>query len=192
VGAPDLHHRVEDPRPVLQRRLQPAQRRQQVLLQRLGRGQVHGAGEDVVGRLPPVDVVVGVHGRLAPPLASQSLDGPVGDHLVGVHVAGGPRAGLEDVDRELVIVFPVRDLLGRGHDGVGDLRGQVPLVAVDLRGRPLDEGQGPDQPARQAPPADREVLHRPLGLRPPEGLGGHRHLAQGVLLLAKTAGVAHA
>src|SRR5262249_12915119 len=35
---------------------------------------------------------------------------------------------------------------------------------------------------RQRPPGDREVLHRPLGLRPPQRRRGHLHLAQAVLL----------
>ena len=47
--------------------------------------------EDVVGRLAHVDVVVRV----------RALAGERRDHLVGVHVRGGARAGLEDVDREL-------------------------------------------------------------------------------------------
>lgn len=38
-------------------------------------------GEGVVGGLPLVDVVVGVHHRLVAQLAAQDLDRAVGDHL---------------------------------------------------------------------------------------------------------------
>ena len=46
--------------------------------------------------------------------------GEVGDHLVDVHVGAGARAGLEDVDRELVGVLARRDRPGRGLDRRGD------------------------------------------------------------------------
>jgi len=57
------------------------------------------------------------------------LAGEVGDHLVGVHVRGGARAGLEDVDRELAVVLAGRDLVGgRGNDR--PVRAQPPLWAA--------------------------------------------------------------
>ncbi len=46
-------------------------------------------------------------------VAAEHLDGPVGDHLVGVHVARRARAGLKDVDRELVVE------LALGHFAAG-------------------------------------------------------------------------
>ncbi|MEJ7718115.1 MAG: hypothetical protein WKF31_09200 [Thermoleophilaceae bacterium] len=98
----------ETPRELLERGLEP--------VARVGeRRQVHGRGEDVVGGLPHVDVVVGVH----------VLAGEAGDDLVGVHVRRGARAGLEDVDRELVVVAAVRHLVGGGGDALG-------LVGVEL------------------------------------------------------------
>ena len=39
-----------------------------------------------------VDVVVGVDGRLGAKLPTQDLNGPVGYHLIGVHVTLGARA----------------------------------------------------------------------------------------------------
>ena len=53
-------------------------------------------------------------------------------------------------------------------------------IGVDLRGGALDLGQRPDVRGFQATPGDREVLHRPLGLRPPQGVGGHPDLAHRV------------
>ncbi len=57
---------------------------------------VHGRGVGVVRALRLVDVVVRVDGALRAELAAQDLDGAVGDHLVGVHVALSSGAGLPD------------------------------------------------------------------------------------------------
>ena len=50
-----------------------------------------------------------------------TVAGEICDHLVGVHIRGGARAGLEDVDRELVVVLALGD---RGP-GRGDPLGQL-------------------------------------------------------------------
>ncbi len=140
MGAAGLDDVGELGRLRLERRLQGAHRRQQVVGDLVQRRQVDGGGEDVVGGLTHVDVVVGV-GALA---------GEVGDHLVGVHVRGGAGAGLEDVDRELVVVLARPD---RGA-GRGDTPGQVaveqPEGAVGLGGGGLDPAQ----------PADHRHRHR--------------------------------
>ena len=46
---------------------------------------------------------------------------PCGHDLVGVHVRGGARAGLEHVDRELVVVLARGDLVAGGGDAAGQL-----------------------------------------------------------------------
>ena len=48
--------------------------------------------------------------------------GEVGEHLVGVHVRGGAGAGLEDVDRELVVVLAGGDRVAGGGDPLGQRR----------------------------------------------------------------------
>lgn len=93
---------------------------------RLGGGDVDGGGEDVVGGLGGVDVVVGVHG------AAQPGAGEVGDHLVGVHVRGGAGPGLEHVDREVGVVPAVDDLLRRGRDRVRDVLLEDPEPALAM------------------------------------------------------------
>ena len=61
-----------------------------------GNSDVHGRGVGVVGALRLVDMVVRVNRLLGPEATSHDLDGPVGDHLVGVHVALGARTRLPD------------------------------------------------------------------------------------------------
>src|SRR5581483_12167456 len=97
---------------------QVLQRGDQVVADRGGGGDVDRGGEDVVGRLAGVDVVVGVDGP-AQPLARQG-----GDHLVGVHVGRGAGPGLEDVDWEVVVPASGGVLVGRLRDGLGELRVQ--------------------------------------------------------------------
>ncbi|MDT0469747.1 hypothetical protein RM764_43630 [Streptomyces sp. DSM 41699] len=63
VGAADLHHVVPLLCLVLDGVLQRPHAGQQVLVDLLDRGDVHGRGEGVVGGLPHVDVVVGMNSR---------------------------------------------------------------------------------------------------------------------------------
>ena len=74
-------------------------RRQQVVRDLVERREVDGGREDVVRRLAHVHVVVRVD-----VLARERRD-----HLVRVHVRRGARAGLEDVDRELVVELAAGD-----------------------------------------------------------------------------------
>ena len=90
----------------LQGGFEPLERRQQVVDDLVEGRQVDRGREDVVRALAHVDVVVRVH-----VLAREG-----GDHLVRVHVRRGARAGLEDVDRELIVELAVRDPVGRGRD----------------------------------------------------------------------------
>src|SRR5690606_31753188 len=176
VGAPRLHHRVELLGLGPQRRRQVLERGQQRPLHLPDRGDVDGRGEHVVRRLRGVDLVVGVHG------AAQALRGQAGDDLVGVHVRARAGAGLEHVDREVVVVAALRHL-GRGlGDGPADVLGQDPQLGVGQRGGALDAGEGGDERPRQPHTRDGEVLHGPLGLRAPQGPGRHVDLAHRVAL----------
>src|SRR5205085_9930803 len=90
--------------------------RQQAVRHLLDGGDVHGGGEGVVGRLRLVDVVVGLDRLLAAHLTAGQLDGPVGDHLVGVHVGLRAAAGLPDAQREVAVELAGDDLVGGPDD----------------------------------------------------------------------------
>src|SRR6266571_5425274 len=90
-----------------------------------------------------------------------------GDHLVRVRVARCARPGLEYIDRELIVVLTCRYLTRCGCDGSGHLAIQHPKLGVDRRRGRLDLAKGGDKPAVYSAARDREVLHRPLGLRSP-------------------------
>src|SRR3972149_665709 len=108
VRAAGLDDVVELHGPGGERGRQALERGQQVVCRLVQRGEMHGRREDVVRGLPHVHVVVRV----------DALAGEGGDHLVRVHVRGGARAGLEDVDRELVVELARR---GAGGGGGGPL-----------------------------------------------------------------------
>jgi len=66
-----------------------------------------------------------------------------------------------------------------------------PQLLVDPGRGSLDQGVGVDQADRRRDPADREVEHRALGLRPVVGVGGHGQLAHGVALDPSLSPVGH-
>ena len=143
---------------------EPLERRQQVLLDAVDRGQVDGRREDVVRRLAHVHVVVRV-GVVA---------GQLGDHLVRVHVRRGARAGLEDVDRELVVVLALGHLVTGAGDALGDLGVEQAELGVDARGLGLDAAEPAHHRCRHALARDREVHYRLGRLGPPELTFGGR------------------
>ena len=124
----------------VERRDERVDGRQQVARGLLERRQVHGRGEDVVGGLAHVHVVVRV-GLVA---------GEVGDHLVRVHVRGGAGAGLEDVDRELSVVLAATDGVAGGGDPLGVALVEEPELGVGPRGGGLDPPEPVDRPAPES------------------------------------------
>ena len=98
------------------------------------RGHTHGGREGVVGRLRHVHVVIRTHDGVvatattADALGAEELDGPVGEHLVGVHVVADARSCLEGVDPEGVDEQLLLGLAGRCAT--------VRCDAQDLRPRP--------------------------------------------------------
>ena len=76
----------------------------------------------------------------------------------------------------------VGDLAGRRRDGLGDIGVQKPEGGVGLGGRELDEGQGPDEPPREARAGDREVEHRALRRGAVQRIDRDGYLAHGVAL----------
>src|SRR5471030_1328973 len=150
------------------------QRRQQLLVQRQCGTDVDGGRNDVVAALAAVDVIVGVH-RLAEQSAGQG-----GDHFVGVHVGAGARASLEDIHREVLHKVAFEQPLRRVDDGFA--LGLADLLELDVGpgGGSLCQDQRADELHRHRFAADREVIHRALGLRAIEGVFGDLKLAHAV------------
>jgi hypothetical protein len=145
----------------LERVGEPFERGDEVVGQLVERGQVDGRREHVVRGLPHVDVVVGV----------DAVAGDRGDHLVGVHVRRRAGAGLEDVDRELVVELAVRDPVAGCGDAVGLVLVEEAQIGVGPGGCGLDPAEPARNVARDRLAGHLEVLDRLLGLHAPELLG---------------------
>ena len=74
------------------------------------------------------------------------LGGEVRDDLVHVRIGRGARAGLVDVDRELVVVGAVGDRRRRGARWPRDVRLEQAELAVGLGRGELDQGQRVEEP----------------------------------------------
>jgi hypothetical protein len=158
VRAPGLCHVGELLRLARERIGQLRDSRQQLVGRSIERRQVHSRREHVVRGLAQVDVVVGVH---AP-------TGQGRDHLVGVHVRRGARAGLEHVDRELVVVLSGRDRIRRRGDPLGQALVEQPQRRVHPRGGTLDPAQPMHHRNRDRLARDREVVDRLASLPAPK------------------------
>ncbi len=148
---------------------------------------------DVVGGLAEIDVLVRMQVAVVALGVAEQFEGPVGDHLVGVHVRRGPRATLDDVDHELVVQPSAPDLPAGGGDRVGLPRGEQTEVAVGESGGLLHGGEGVDQVRvrgdRRA--GDREVLHGTRRVDAPVRLGRHLPVAEEVVFTAPPIGHGH-
>ena len=162
------------------------ERREQLLLDRDRRRELERGRDDVVRRLAAVDVVVRVD--LA---AAEAVRGEVRDDLVHVRVGRGARAGLVDVDREVVVVAALGDLGGGRGDRLGDGSFEEAELGVRLGRGLLDLGERPQEAAREALAGDREVEDGPLGRGAVQGVGRDLELAHGVLLDAGAGRVGH-
>ncbi|RMS18559.1 hypothetical protein ALP75_201500 [Pseudomonas syringae pv. actinidiae] len=132
-------------------------RRQQLVLDRLRGGNVHGGREAVVGALRAVDVIVGVHWRFAATALAGQFVSAAGNHFVDVHVALRATAGLPDHQRKLRVVLTVEHLVGSLFDQPGDIGRQVAVAVVDACGGFLDQGQRMQHGQRHTLVANRKV-----------------------------------
>ena len=134
----------------------------------------------ILRRVQPVDGVAvgaGIDGHVEAPSLS-----------TGARGSGGPGAGLVRIDDELLGVRAGEHLVGRGDDGIGELRVEPARLLVRERGGLLDPDLRHHEWPERLEAADREVLLRTHGLHAVERGGGDRELAERVLL---DAGIGH-
>ncbi len=152
----------------LERRAQVVERGQEVVHDLVERREVHSRREHVVRALAHVHVVVCMH----------VLAGEGCDHLVGIHVRRRARAGLKDVDRELVVELAVRDAIRGGGDPARLLLVEELELAVDECGGRLDPAEPPRHRGGDRLAGDGEVGDRLAGLASPQlwSGGGVSHI----------------
>ena len=150
---------------------QGGQRRQQAAPGLQRHGDVHGAGERIIGRLPQVHLVVRMHRVLCRQAALQRLRGQVGHDLVHVHVALGARSGLPHGERKLRIELALGHAAGRIGDRLCGFGLEPPQVMVDTCCGPLDPGQRMHHLQWHGLLADREETQAQVSLRAPQMSG---------------------
>jgi hypothetical protein len=140
----------------------------------------------VVGGLTEIDVVVGIdRGTVAARLAEDFRRAPA-EHLIDVHVEGGPGACLVYVDHELVSVLSGEDLVAGCDDRLKLLRRQPPEFRVGLRASLLDPDVGAHHLRMCAFAGNRIVLDGARCLRAPVGLVGDLPDPETVFLLPQS------
>ncbi len=187
----DLDNRVPLLRLVGQSLLQPLEFGNQLLLDRLRDGDVDRRGEHVVGALPHVDVIVRMDRLVGlEPIAADQFNGSIGNHLVGVHIAGGARAGLKHVDGELVVELAGGHLAG-GVEQCLDLlvlqwvltrAGEFSEIAIGHCGGVFHLAQRVNERGGQRPAGDGKVVFGALGLRAVIGFGGDLNVPHRIAL----------
>ena len=162
MGAAGLDDRVELDA-LGQQRVGKAVERGQQAGQRGERGQPHGGGNDVVGALRHVDMIVGMHRRVRPARRRRASRWPGWRAPRYVHVVAGPRAGLIDVHDELIPMLPAEDLVRGLDDRVGQPGFETAGLLVRERRRAFDPDDRVDE-ERAAGGAPRwESFRRPGG-----------------------------
>jgi len=121
VGSTDLQNVLKLTGLKCQLFVQLRQGGKQFAVDRFKSCQVNRGRDHVIAGLPPIHMVVRVYGFITA-LTAAKFNGPVGDHLVSIHVRRGARAGLEDVHYELGIQLALNHLLSRSLHSLADFR----------------------------------------------------------------------
>ncbi len=110
------------------------------------------------------------------------MDRAVRDHLVGVHVGLGSRAGLEHDERELVVELSIHNVLRGAYDEVDLVGRQLAQLCIRKGGALFEDPERPDD--RPVPPValhpDREIAARAFRLGAPQVLRRHLDVTESV------------
>ena len=135
-------------------------------------------------------MVVGVDQSVLALRPSEEFTGPIGQHLVDVHVVRRAGTRLIHVHDELIAERTVQNLVGRFHDCVADTGVQAAELDVRAGRRLLDEDGGGDELRGGVQAADREVFDGARRLDAVVGVSGNRMFAEGIALDAGHANLA--
>src|SRR5512133_769696 len=113
--------------------------------------QLYHGGNNIIARLSAIYMVIGMDAPV-PAFAALEFTRPIRDHLVGVHVCGGARPSLENVEDELAIPLSIADLLSGRGDAIGQIRREQPQFKICLRGMLFDKPERPEEFPRKTQP----------------------------------------
>ncbi len=165
----------------IQRTSQMGQGRFQVFFDLDHSRDMHGGGEAVIGRLPAIDMIVGMNRIAFAHRPAKDFARAVGDDLVGIHVGLRATAGLPDDKREVIKKLAIGDFARGGLDCLGKVGIQIAKGSIGACGGKFLYPERPDQGIGHPFAANAEILFGSLGLRPPIPVRGHIDAAHGVL-----------
>ena len=122
------------------------------------------SGDDVVGGLAAVYMVVGMYDGVIALLAAQKLDGAVGDDLIGIHIDRGSGAALNRIHDEILMMLTGQNLVAGLDNRVGNLLVQQVNLTVGDCGSLLDVSQAVDDFRMHIQSGNMEVLCGTQGL----------------------------
>ena len=181
VGTARLHNVLELCGLALQGLSEHLESGNQVLHQSLGHSNVHGGGEDVVGGLGCVHVVIGVNLNT---LRLQGTGCQGCQNLVRVHVRGGTGTGLENVNGEVGVVLTGCYQIRCVADSLGALSVEHLEFLIGGRGCLLHEGKRTNMGGFEGLTRNREVLDCALGLCTVKCISRNANFAHGVMFNA--------
>ena len=140
--------------------------------------QVDRGREHIVRRLGSVGLVI--RANLSPELFTSEIR----QYFIHIHVCRGTRAGLEDVDRELIKMAPICHFIRGLCESYCDITFDRPHLGVhDGRGT-FDHRQCDKEGGIHRLAGDRKVLHSALCLRSPARGTGNANLTHRIVLNA--------
>ena len=110
-------------------------------LQQAQRCEFSGGGDHIIGRLPAVHMVVGMHQGIVSLGASQQFNRPIGNHFIGIHIHGGSGTALNRVYHKLVVKLSRCNFIARPDDGIGNAGFQPPGIPIGNGGSLFDTGK---------------------------------------------------
>ena len=188
MGATDLDHVVKFRRFGGERGFQFFERRNEALLELLGRADVDRGWDHVVARLPHVDVIVRVNRIARADRFAGQLAAAVRDHFVRVRVRARAGTGLENVERKMFVELALGHFFRGLHDERAALRIEQTKIVIGLRGRPFDQTERANERPRKTLAADREIQDRALRRSAVERGFRDGHFAHRILFHAGLAG----
>ena len=111
--------------------------------------------------------------------------GPVGDHLVDIHIRLGAGTRLPDDQRELIGQFSGQNLIADLGDGVRLFLFQYAQAQISQGGCFFEDSESMDHFLWHEVAADLEVFGRALGLRSPVFVGRYIYVAQAVFFFSE-------
>src|SRR5207249_3499043 len=143
---------------------------------------MHCRRNDIIAGLTHVHMIVRMDRLLVAYLAAERLDRSIRDDLIGIHVGGSTRSGLENIDDKMLIEFSIGSFSSRVHDRVADAFIQEPKIHIGASGGELNQTDSADKFSGEAKIADGKILNSTLSLSSIKRIGRNRDFSHRIAL----------